>query len=160
MTTTEASTHTHWKLAYLEDEMGKIISEQMLTALWKKIKSAWKDLTMNKNVPRQWGKASVSAKDYVYGIIYKQCPLMELTKNDWKMDELCGLNYPGWVWNNMDATGNWVDTKIIKNKDGTAIGGKQSVAIRKQKANSKSSQPVIRVEKKLQRKLSFSPHLY
>jgi hypothetical protein len=71
MTTAEASTHTHWKLAYLEDETGKIISEQTLKALQKKIKSAWKDLVMNKNAPRQWGKASASAKDYVYRIIYK-----------------------------------------------------------------------------------------
>ena len=86
---------------------------------------------MNKNAPRQWGKASASAKDYVYGIVYKQFPLMELAKNDWKMDELCGLNYPGWVRNNTDATGNWVNTKIIKNEDDAATRGEQSVAIRK-----------------------------
>jgi hypothetical protein len=85
---------------------------------------------------------------------------MELAENDWKMDELCGLDYPGWVRNNTDTTGNWDDTKIIKNEDDTTTRGEQSVAIRKRKANSKSSQPVIRAEKKIKCKLSFSHHSY
>ena len=131
MTTAKASTHTCWKLAYLEHEKGKIISEQTLKALQKRIKSAWKDLTMNKNAPQQWGKASASAKDYVYGIIYKQFSFMELAKNDWKMGKLCGLDHPGWVWNNMDTAGNWVNMKVIKNKDDITTGGEQSISIQK-----------------------------
>ncbi|KAF8423006.1 hypothetical protein L210DRAFT_3653962 [Boletus edulis BED1] len=119
-TTAEASINERWKLAYLEDESGVMISAQTLKALRKKLKSTWKDLAMKENAPKRWGQASASAKEYVHGVIYKSFNFMALAANDWKIEELCSLDYPGWVRNNTDSTGNWVDVKLIKTENDSA----------------------------------------
>lgn len=150
-TTAEASINDRWKLAYLEDESGVMISVQTLKALRKKLKSAWKDLAMKENAPKRWGQASASAKEYVHGIIYKSFNFMALAANDWKIEELCSLDYPGWVRNNTDSTGNWVDVKLIKTEDDSPVGlcrtGK-----RKGK-HSDSETPGQRMEKKIKGEL-------
>ena len=58
--------------------------------------------------PKSWGRETTLAKQIVYPNIYKSYPYL-LAENDWKLENLCSINYPGWVQNNLDEQGGWQD---------------------------------------------------
>ncbi|KIK79375.1 hypothetical protein PAXRUDRAFT_161429 [Paxillus rubicundulus Ve08.2h10] len=98
--TAEAHGNHWWKLTYLEDGEGNTISDDLLKGIHKKIQGIWAKLVEKDMAPKTWGKATVSAKELVYTHIYKVFPFLQQAESDWKLDLLCGNNYPGWYRNN------------------------------------------------------------
>ncbi|KAF9226087.1 hypothetical protein BS17DRAFT_776631 [Gyrodon lividus] len=60
-------------------------------------------------------------------MIKKVFPIFKLAWNGWKLDLLCGNDYPGWVRNNVDSEGNWHIEKGIKCEEdsGEAMSGRR-----------------------------------
>lgn len=96
------------KTTFLEDLEGKTVCDKTLKNVHKKIQEGWAELVRKKMAPKSWGRATTSAKQIVYPNIYKSYPYL-LTENNWKLKNLCLINYPGWVWNNLDKQGGWQD---------------------------------------------------
>lgn len=67
--------------------------------------------------PKSWGKANASAKELVHSLTYKAFPFLQLAKNNWKIELLCSLDYPGWVRNNLDNKGNWLTSHKVKQEE-------------------------------------------
>lgn len=81
--------------------------------------------------PKSWGKANTSAKEIVYLHTYKSFPFLQLSENNWKIDLLCSLDYPGWVHNNLDNKGNWLASHKVKQEEEATSVDNQSCSISK-----------------------------
>ncbi|KAF9232876.1 hypothetical protein BU15DRAFT_80738 [Melanogaster broomeanus] len=110
----EAHCDPRWKVAFLEDEEGKTIPDDTIKAIRKKLRGGWAELVDKKVAPQTWGKANASSKELLQTLLYKAFPILQLSKNDWKLDYLCSMDYPGWARNNMDALGNWPASRGVK----------------------------------------------
>ncbi|KAF8833936.1 hypothetical protein BDN67DRAFT_1017032 [Paxillus ammoniavirescens] len=67
--------------------------------------------------PKTWGKATVSAKELVYTHVYKAFLFLQQAESDWKLDLLCGNDYPGWYQNN--GRGKSPADQEVKEEDNT-----------------------------------------
>ncbi|KAF8549314.1 hypothetical protein OG21DRAFT_1488646 [Imleria badia] len=114
----EAHADCHYKIAFLEDEQGAVVSDATLKAIRKKICGCWAELVDKNMAPKSWGKATTSTKEFVHATIYKSYPILQLAENDWKLELLCSGDYPGWVRNNLDSQGKWQ----VKQEDDTPTG--------------------------------------
>ncbi|KAF8834248.1 hypothetical protein BDN67DRAFT_874544, partial [Paxillus ammoniavirescens] len=103
------------KVAFLEDEEGNTVSRDVIKAICKKIRGTWAELVEKDTAPKTWGKAAVSAKDFVYTHVYKAFPFLRLAESDWKLDSLCGNDYPGWYRNN--GQGKLPGNQEVKEED-------------------------------------------
>ncbi|KAG6369436.1 hypothetical protein JVT61DRAFT_14851 [Boletus reticuloceps] len=138
----EAHSDTRYKFAFIEDKEGNVVTEGTLKAICKTIQGCWAELVIKGMALKSWGKAKASAKDVVYSLAYKSFPFLQLAENNWKIDLLCSLNYPGWVHNNLDDKGNWVASRRIKQEDEAAAGDEPAVSVSKKcKAKPVKSEP-------------------
>lgn len=103
-TTAEAHADRQWKVAFLEDEEGKTVSEDVIKAIRKKIRGVWADLVGQDVAPKTWGRATASNKELLCTVVYKAFPILQLSQNDWKLESLCTQDYPGWARNNLEDT--------------------------------------------------------
>jgi hypothetical protein len=51
-------------------------------------------------------------------MIEKLFTIFKLAQNGWKLELLCGNNYPGWVRNNTNNKGSWIINKVKCEEDG------------------------------------------
>ena len=115
----EAHVNTRHTFAFIEDEQGNGVSDTTLKAIWKTIQGCWAELVVKAMAPKSWGKANTSTKELVYSLTYRAFLFLQLAENNWKIDLLCSLDYPGWVHNNLDDQGNWLATRKIKQEKQT-----------------------------------------
>lgn len=114
----------------------------------------WKDLALKKIAPRKWRKASASARDLVCETIYKKYPFLALADNDWKLDYIAGLDYPGWVRRYLDNDGNYIEDRktLVKQED---ISGEEDSSSGKRKSRGKSEVPNKKIKGALHHLISF-----
>lgn len=118
-----------------------MVSDHTLKSIRKTIRGGWAELVTKSMAPKSWGKANASAKDIVYALAYKAFPFLQLAENNWKIELLCSLNYPGWVRNNLDDTGNWLTTRKIKQEEeGTTVNESGSGSNKKRKGKAIKSE--------------------
>ncbi|KIK74785.1 hypothetical protein PAXRUDRAFT_19539 [Paxillus rubicundulus Ve08.2h10] len=113
----KAHSNPRWKVAFREDEEGNTVSRDVIKAIHKKIRGTWAELVKKDTAPKTWGKAAVSAKDFVYTHVYKAFPFLQLAESNWKLDSLCGNDYPGWYRNN--GQGKLPGNQEVKDEDNT-----------------------------------------
>ncbi|KAG8215131.1 hypothetical protein J3R82DRAFT_8601 [Butyriboletus roseoflavus] len=138
----EAHAEANWKLAYLEDMNGIMVSKDSIKAIQKAMRAGWIELVKKELAPNSWSKICTSAQDLYHTIIEKSFPIFKLAHKGWKLDYLCATDYPGWIRNNVNETGRWLITsgnKGMKNEnDGQKIVFTGS---RKQKVKRSASGP-------------------
>ena len=141
--TPEAHGNTRYKFAFIEDEQGTMVPDGTLKAIRKTVRCCWAELVDKGMAPKTWGKANTSAKEVVFLSTYKAFPFLQLAENDWKIDLLCSLDYPGWVRNNLDNKGKWVGSRHVKQEDDAATGDQPASSVsRKRKAKQFKSEPI------------------
>ena len=99
-----------------------MVPDGTLKAICKTVQGCWAELVNKGMAPKTWGKANTSMKEVVFLSMYKSFPFLQLAENDWKINLLCSLNYPGWVHNNLDDKGKWVGSCHVKQEDDAATG--------------------------------------
>jgi len=93
--------------------------------------------------PKTWGKANTSAKEVIFLSMYKSFPFLQLAENDWKINLLCSLDYPGWVHNNLDDKGKWVGSCHVTQEDDATIGDQPVSSMgREHKVKQFKSEPI------------------
>ena len=121
--TAEAHSDPWYSFAFIEDEQGNTVPIVTLKAIRKTIWGCWAEVIVKGMAPKSWGKANASAKEVIFSLAYKSFPFLQLAENDWKIDLLCSVNYPGWVCNNLDDKWNWVASHRVKQEDELAATG-------------------------------------
>ena len=141
--TAEAHSDPRYRFAFIEDEQGNTVPDVTLKAIRKTIRGCWAELVVKAMAPKSWGKANASAKEVVFSLAYKSFPFLQLAENDWKVDLLCSVDYPGWVRNNLDDKGNWIASCRVKQEDEATTGDEPAGSVsKKRKAKPVKSEPL------------------
>ena len=141
----EAHAETNWKLAYLEDASGVMVSKDTIKAIWKALRAGWTDLVNKGLAPKSWSKICTSARELFHAMIEKSFPIFKLGHNGWKLDYLCATDYPSWVRNNLNEDGKWFASgnKSMKTEEEPEAAGQEMemVSIANGKRKTKRSTP-------------------
>ncbi|KAI5985168.1 hypothetical protein EDD15DRAFT_2200775 [Pisolithus albus] len=92
--------------AYLEDANGDIPSMETLSNMRKALRAAWRELGQRNMAPETWGKASTSARQFVWSTMETAFPLFKFAENGWKLEYICTRAYPAWSKRYLDENGN------------------------------------------------------
>ncbi|KIK95457.1 hypothetical protein PAXRUDRAFT_140612, partial [Paxillus rubicundulus Ve08.2h10] len=87
---------------FIEDINSITVSKDTLKAIQKVIHTGWIELINKGIVLESWGRLCTSGQALFHLMIEKLFPIFKLAQNGWKLDLLCGNNYPGWVRNNLN----------------------------------------------------------
>ncbi|KIN94642.1 hypothetical protein M404DRAFT_167632 [Pisolithus tinctorius Marx 270] len=91
---------------YLEDENGDVPTSEMLTKIRRALCAGWIELTQCKIALDTWGRASMTALQFIWAHMEKDFPLFKLTESGWKLEHLCTKTYSAWRTKCLDDHGN------------------------------------------------------
>jgi len=75
----QAYVEANWKLAYLENINGIMVSKDSIKAICKAMRTGWIELVKKKLAPKSWSKICTSAQDFYHAMIEKSFPIFKLT---------------------------------------------------------------------------------
>ncbi|KAG2125147.1 hypothetical protein DEU56DRAFT_759389 [Suillus clintonianus] len=103
---------------YLEHEDGQPVTEELLDAIRKTIRSIWFEFATKGLLPTSWSKLIHSTRLLFHSLVEEKHPLFRLATDGWKLDLLCSTSYPSWRKNHLDANGNYVKhSKKVKEEN-------------------------------------------
>ncbi|KAG1864468.1 hypothetical protein C8R48DRAFT_672543 [Suillus tomentosus] len=105
-------------MAFLEDEDGEPITEELLDIIRKTIRGLWFEFGVKGLLATTWSKIIHSTRILFHSIMEERHPLFRLAMDGWKLDLLCSIAYPSWRKNHLDADGNLLkQSKKVKQED-------------------------------------------
>ncbi|KAI5997836.1 hypothetical protein F5J12DRAFT_785053 [Pisolithus orientalis] len=105
----EAGGSNHGLYAYLEDKNGDVPLSEMLTKIQRALCAGWIELTQHKIAPDTWGRASMTALQFIQAYMEKDFPLFKLAESGWKLKHLCMKTYLAWRTKCLDENGETFD---------------------------------------------------
>ncbi|KAG1812450.1 uncharacterized protein BJ212DRAFT_1301463 [Suillus subaureus] len=131
--------------AFLEDENGEPITEELLDIMHKTICGLWFKFAIKGLLATTWSKIIHLTRTLFHSIMEERHPLFRLAMDGWKLDLLCSVAYPLWHKNHLDADGNLLkQSKKVKQEDND-IGHHGSMSTSKHMKND-SMDPFMTVE--------------
>ncbi|KAI6000358.1 hypothetical protein F5J12DRAFT_894808 [Pisolithus orientalis] len=102
----EAGGSNHGLYAYLEDKNSNILTSEMLTKIQRALHAGWIELPQHKIALDTWGRASMTALQFIQVHMEKDFPLFKLMESGWKLKHLCTKTYSACRTKHLDNNGN------------------------------------------------------
>jgi hypothetical protein len=81
---------------FVEDETGNPVSGFRISDITSQMREIWRELESKGMAPATWGKSNSTVRNFFRKRMYDLAPELRLCENNWKLDHLATLTYPGW----------------------------------------------------------------
>lgn len=132
----KAQNHRASNTSYLEDQNGKPLTTKRTRDIRTTMRSVWEDLARDRLAPSSWGRATVTARQRMRDIMYREWPLLTLCNDGWKLDDLASITYPGWKRSYLNLDGTLIGKETVDDAQASDNDNNNNNTMEKRKRSS------------------------